>query len=128
MLWNYKTFHFSPKMRQMMYPDCKTTLNPHRYLKWWQLKLAISVLDIQIHDRCYLHILFTCLEFPVEILLRHLNLSLSCLTSREIFKTRGGTQIWVGQGCAARASKPLPIFKGDLGRKRYPFLRIFIEK
>ena len=27
MLWNYKTFHFSPKMRQMMYPDCKTTLN-----------------------------------------------------------------------------------------------------
>ena len=26
MLWNYKTFHFSPKMRQMMYPDCKTTL------------------------------------------------------------------------------------------------------
>ena len=27
MLWNYKTFHFSPKMRQMMYPDCKTTPN-----------------------------------------------------------------------------------------------------
>ena len=27
MLWHYKTFHFSPKMRQMMYPDCKTTLN-----------------------------------------------------------------------------------------------------
>ena len=27
MLWNYKTFHFSPKMRQMMYPDCKTTHN-----------------------------------------------------------------------------------------------------
>ena len=26
MLWNYKTFQFSPKMRQMMYPDCKTTL------------------------------------------------------------------------------------------------------
>ena len=27
MLWNYKTCHFSPKMRQMMYPDCKTTLD-----------------------------------------------------------------------------------------------------
>ena len=40
----------------------------------------------------------------------------------------GGTQIWVGQGCAARASKPLPIFKGDFGRKGYPFLRIFLEK
>ena len=39
-----------------------------------------------------------------------------------------GTQIWVGQGCAARASKPLPIYKGDFGRKRYPFLRIFLEK
>ena len=24
-MWNYKTFHFSPKMRQMRYPDCKTT-------------------------------------------------------------------------------------------------------
>ena len=32
---------------------------------------------------------------------------------------RGGTQIWVGQGCAARASKPLPIFKGDFGRKGF---------
>ena len=40
----------------------------------------------------------------------------------------GGTQIWLGQGCAARASKPLPIFKGDFGRKGYPFLRIFLEK
>ena len=40
---------------------------------------------------------------------------------------RGGTQIWVGQGCAARASKPLPIFKGDFCRKGYPFLRIFLE-
>ena len=39
-----------------------------------------------------------------------------------------GTQIWVGQGCNARASKPLPIFKGDFGRKGYPFLRIFLEK
>ena len=36
--------------------------------------------------------------------------------------TSGGTQIWVGQGCAARASKPIPIFKGDFGQKGYPFL------
>ena len=40
----------------------------------------------------------------------------------------GGTQIWVGQGCAAQALKPLPIFKGDFDRKGYPFLRIFLEK
>ena len=40
----------------------------------------------------------------------------------------GGTQIWVGQGCAARASKPIPIFKGDFGQKGYPFLRIFLQK
>ena len=40
----------------------------------------------------------------------------------------GGTQIWVGQGCDARASKPLPILKGGFGRKLYPVLRIFIEK
>ena len=42
--------------------------------------------------------------------------------------SRGGTQIWVGQGCAARASKPIPIFKGDFGQKGYPFLRIFFQK
>ena len=41
---------------------------------------------------------------------------------------RGGTQIWVGQGCAARASKPIPIFKGDFGQNGYPFLRIFLQK
>ena len=40
----------------------------------------------------------------------------------------GGTQIWVGQGCAARASKPIPIFKGDFGQKGYPCLRIFLQK
>ena len=33
----------------------------------------------------------------------------------------GNTQIWVGQGCAARASKPIPIFKDDFGQKGYPF-------
>ena len=44
------------------------------------------------------------------------------------FFPRGGTQIWVGQGCAARASKPVPIFKGDFGRKGYPFLRVFSWK
>ena len=36
----------------------------------------------------------------------------------------GGTQIWVGQGCAVQASKPLPIFKGDFGRKGYPSWKI----
>ena len=49
-------------------------------------------------------------------------------TEEEAQKARGGTQIWVGQGCAARASKPVPIFKGDFGQKGYPFLRIFLQK
>ena len=40
----------------------------------------------------------------------------------------GGTQIWFGWGCAAQVSKPLPIFKGHFGWKRYPLLRIFLEK
>ena len=38
----------------------------------------------------------------------------------------GGIQIWVGQGCTARASKPLPMFKGDFGRKGYPFFKNFV--
>ena len=45
-----------------------------------------------------------------------------------IIQVPGGTQIWVGQGCAARASKPIPIFKGDFGQKGYPLLRIFLQK
>ena len=40
----------------------------------------------------------------------------------------GGTHIWFGRGCAAHASKLLPISKGHLGRKGYPLLRIFLEK
>ena len=36
---------------------------------------------------------------------------------------RGGTQIWFGRGCAARASKPIPMFRGHFGRKRVPMSR-----
>ena len=43
-------------------------------------------------------------------------------------KKNRGTQIWVGQGCATRASKPIPIFRGHFGRKWYPFLRIVPPK
>ena len=35
------------------------------------------------------------------------------------------TQIWFGQGSAALASKPLPMFKGQFGRKRYPVFMDF---
>ena len=34
--------------------------------------------------------------------------------------------VWIG--CAAQISKPLPIFKGHFGRKRYQNLEIFLEK
>ena len=37
----------------------------------------------------------------------------------------GGGRFGLTQGCAARASKPLPIFEGYFGRKGYPLLRIF---
>ena len=44
---------------------------------------------------------------------------LSFLQATHILKTShpGGTQIWVRQGCAAPALKPIPIFKGDFGQK-----------
>ena len=41
--------------------------------------------------------------------------------------TGRGTQIWFGWGCAARVSKPLLLFKGRIGWKRNPFLRIFSQ-
>ena len=43
-------------------------------------------------------------------------------------KIRGGTQIWFGQGCVARASKPYPSLRVIFGRKEYTLLRIFLEK
>ena len=46
--------------------------------------------------------------------------------------TRGGgggyTQIWFRRGCAAEAAKPVPIFKGHFGGKRYPLLRVFSQE
>ena len=40
------------------------------------------------------------------------------------FKFRGGTSLPKPNLSTPR---PLPIFKGDFGRKGYPFLRIFLE-
>ena len=34
----------------------------------------------------------------------------------------GDTWIWFGRESATRASKPVPMFKGHFGRKRYPLL------
>ena len=34
----------------------------------------------------------------------------------------GGTQMLFGRGCAAEASKPVPIFKGHFGGNGYPLL------
>ena len=33
-----------------------------------------------------------------------------------------------GRGCAAEASKPVPIFKGHFGGKGYPLLGILVKK
>ena len=33
-----------------------------------------------------------------------------------------------GRGCAAEASKPVPIFKGHFGGKGYPLLGIFSQE
>ena len=54
-------------------------------------------------------------------------LTIVSLEIQEYVDPRGATHIWVGQGCAAWASKPIPIFKGDFGQKGYPFLRIFLQ-
>ena len=40
----------------------------------------------------------------------------------------GGTQMLFGRGCAAEASKPVPIFKGHFGGKGYPLLGFLVKK
>ena len=39
----------------------------------------------------------------------------------------GGTKIWFGGECVAQGLTSLTIFKGHFGRKRYPFLEIFLK-
>ena len=36
----------------------------------------------------------------------------------------GDTQIWFGRGCAAQASKPIPIIRGHFSRKNTNFPKI----
>ena len=54
------------------------------------------------------------------------------------YRGGGGYQIWIGQGCAAGSSGPIPMFKcnfflkklpmfRDFSEKRYPFLAIFSQ-
>ena len=40
----------------------------------------------------------------------------------------GGTQMLFGRGCAAEASKPVPIFKGHFGGKEYPLLGVWRKR
>ena len=40
----------------------------------------------------------------------------------------GGTQMLLGRGCEAEASKSVPIFKGHFGGKGYPLLGVFRRK
>ena len=40
----------------------------------------------------------------------------------------GGTQMLFGRGCAAEASKPVPIFKGHFGGKGYPLLGVWRKR
>ena len=39
-----------------------------------------------------------------------------------------GSQIWIGLGCAAGSSRPIPMFRGNFSKNRYPYLGIFLEK
>ena len=41
--------------------------------------------------------------------------------------TPGGTQIWIGQGCAAGSSKPIPMFRGNFSKNMYPYFRDFSD-
>ena len=40
----------------------------------------------------------------------------------------GGTQMLFGRGCAAEASKPVPIFKGHFGGKGCPLLGVWRKR
>ena len=41
-------------------------------------------------------------------------------------KGPGAVQIWIGQGCAACSSGPIPMFRRNFSKKRYPCLQLGI--
>ena len=71
------------------------------------------------------------MTMPIVKLRRTLVNDFTSLPHRMLMKLEkpggGDTQIWFGRESAAGASKLLPMFKGHFNRKRYPFLRIFLE-
>ena len=77
-------------------------------------------------------LLLTGVGFAYKLLLGFLCIR-SLITYWEMFgidpeSRGGGTQILFGRGCAAEASKPVPIFKGHFGGKGYPLLGIFSQE
>ena len=48
--------------------------------------------------------------------------------SRSVPGGGGGTQMLFGRGCAAEASKPVPIFKGHFGGNGYPLLGVWRKR
>ena len=40
----------------------------------------------------------------------------------------GASQIWIDRGCTACSSRPIPIFRGNFSKIRYPYLGIFLKK
>ena len=49
-------------------------------------------------------------------------------TKMAVSTSRGGSQIWIGQGCAAGSSGPISMFWGKFSQNRYPCLGIFLKK
>ena len=43
-------------------------------------------------------------------------------------KAGRGSQIWIGRGCAAGSSGPIPMFRGNFPLKKVPMFRDFSEK
>ena len=112
------------------------TMEVQHMVKPWQLQLINKSIYCKTRNICELKISQIKSNRPT-VLIRGLNI-LRMWTGhmgwnrmywhKLTWKGGQGTQIWFGQGCAALASKPLPIFKGHFGRKWYPLLRIFLEK
>ena len=86
----------------------------------WSKKTAIF-----IHNQLPYWWLWACYFFCLS----HSAVSFLLLFQSKTAISLGGvTQIWVGQGCATRAWKPLSMFKGDFGRKMVPIFKDFSSK
>ena len=119
--WRVKivvTYRNLPFLQRLLHLK-ETKVDQNNSFKKCISHLKVEGIKLALYNQCYGYLL------PPSLWLHCWFLNISLYLE---WKYPGGYSDLSWTGCAARVSKPIPIFKGDFGQKGYPFLRIFLQK